>query len=380
MPLRSAALSRELAAHARGGQLARLDATFRALRITFTWETGILPMAKRTILEQFLRDNRPPWKRWAMVAVGLLLLLLAPVLAHSQGGGPDTLQLVWTAPGDDGAVGTAATYEMRVSKAPITLGSWSVANVVGPAPGPLPSGKRQGLTVRGLSSDTTYYFAMRSVDDAGNWSGLSNVLRWDWAADVAAPSAPVGVTGVRLGSDVRVSWGPGADPDVDGYSVYRATSESGPFVRVNVTLVTPTVYLDTSVPAGEATVWYQVTASDLSGNESGQSAAAKVQLIAPPEPWTLSPVFPNPSTTTQPVCIPIAIPTSGAGSASVDIVNAGGHRVRRIAILTATTCAGGSGIVWDGRNESGRNVAPGVYRARLIADETRGSVMVVRVP
>jgi len=337
-------------------------------------------MAKRTILEQFLRDNRPPWKRWAIVAVGFLLLLLAPVLAHAQGGGPDTLQLVWTAPGDDGAVGTAATYEVRVSTAPITLGNWSAASVVGPAPAPLPSGKRQGLTVRGLSSGTTYYFAMRTVDDAGNWSGLSNVLSWDWAADVAPPSVPSGVAAVRLGSDVRVTWGPGADPDLDGYSVYRATSESGPFARVNVTLVTPAEYLDTSVPAGVAAVWYQVTASDLSGNESAQSTAAQIQLIAPPEPWTLSPVYPNPSTTVQPVCIPIEIPAAGAGSAAVDIVNAGGQRVRSISILSATTCAGGSGVVWDGRNEAGRTVAPGVYRARLIADETRGSVMVVRVP
>ncbi len=337
-------------------------------------------MTNRTILEQFLRDNRPAWKRWAMVVFGFLLLLLAPVLAHAQGGGPDTLQLVWTAPGDDGSIGTATAYEMRVAKAPITLGNWSAANVVGPAPVPLASGKRQGMTVRGLSTDTTYYFAIRTVDDAGNWSGLSNVLRWDWVADATPPAVPVAVAAVRFGSGVRVTWTPDSDADLDGYWVYRATSESGPFVRVNATLMTPTEYVDGAVPAGQGALWYEVSASDLSGNESAHSAPAKVQLVAPPQAWTLSPVFPNPSATAQSVCIPVAIPSSGPGDAAVDIVNASSYHVRRISILTAATCAGGNGIVWDGRNDAGRSVAPGVYRARVTGDGSHASVMVVRVP
>ena len=337
-------------------------------------------MAKRMILAQFLRENRPAWKRWAMVVVGFLLLLLAPVLAHAQGGGPDTLQLVWTAPGDDGAIGTASAYQVRVSTASITLGNWGAANVVGPAPVPLASGKRQGFTVRGLSTDTTYYFAMRTVDDAGNWSGLSNLLRWDWTADATPPSVPTAVAAVRLGAQVRVTWGPDSEPDLDGYSVYRATSESGPFVRVSASLVTPAEYLDGSVPAGAAAVWYEVTASDLSGNESVLSAPVKAQISSPNSDWTLSPVFPNPSATSQSVCIPIVIPAAGGGSAAVDIVNAGGFRVRHIPIASATTCSGGNGAVWDGKNEAGINVAPGIYRARLVADGAHSSVMVVRVP
>ena len=147
-------------------------------------------MANRTILAQFLRENRPAWKRWAMVVVGFLLLLLAPVLAHAQGGGPDTLQLVWTAPGDDGAIGTASAYQVRVSTASITLGNWGAANVVGPAPVPLASGKRQGFTVRGLSTDTTYYFAMRTVDDEMGsrygWAKTEASSEW-WHVNYVGP-------------------------------------------------------------------------------------------------------------------------------------------------------------------------------------------------
>jgi hypothetical protein len=337
-------------------------------------------MIKRTILDQFLRDNRPAWQRWAIVVVGFLLLLLAPMLAHAQGGGPDTLQLVWTAPGDDGAIGTATGYEMRISTAPITLGNWSSANVVGPAPGPLPSGKRQGMTVRGLSTDTTYYFAIRSVDDAGNWSGLSNVLRWDWASDTVAPAAPLGVTALRLGSTVRVTWSAGTETDLDGYWIYRATSAAGPFTRVNPTLITPAEYIDSALPAGAATVWYQVAASDFSGNESPRSAPAQVQLAASSGTWSLSPVYPNPSTTSQSICIPFVVPASNVGNAAVDIVNAGGLRVRHIPIPSVPTCAGGNGVVWDGTNDAGRRVAPGAYHARLVSGGTRATVLVVRLP
>jgi hypothetical protein len=337
-------------------------------------------MIRRTILDQFLRDNRPPWQRWAIVVVGFLLLLLAPVLAHSQGAGADTVQLVWTAPGDDAAVGRASGYEMRFSTAPITGANWDFANIAGPAPNPLEAGRRQAITVRGLSSDTTYYFAIRTADDAGNWSGVSNLLRWDWVVDTAPPSIPLGISAVRFAPNVRVTWAGSAEMDLDGYAVYRATSAGGPFARVNATLVTGTQYLDSSVPAGATSAWYQVTASDLSGNESAPSSAVQVQLVAAPPPWSLSPVYPNPSRSTQPVCVPIAIPASGVGEAAVDIVNAGGLRIRHIPVATATTCAGGNGVQWDGMNDSGRIVAPGVYRAWLIADGMRESVKLVRVP
>jgi hypothetical protein len=277
-------------------------------------------------------------------------------------------------------IGTASAYELRVSIAPITTGNWGSANVVGGAPAPLASGRRQGITIPGLSSDTTYYFAMRTVDDSGNWSSISNVLRWDWTADTAAPPAPLSVSGVRLGADVGLTWSAVGASDLDGYSIYRAISESGPFVRVNATLVTPNQYLDTTVPAGGDAVWYRVTASDLSGNESAQSNSAQVWLVTPSAEWTMSPVFPNPSATSQSLCIPISVPQSGPGNATVDIVNSGGQRIRRMRIETAATCAGGSGVVWDGANESGFGVAPGVYSARLIAGSTRRSVKFVRVP
>ena len=328
-----------------------------------------------------LRARRPLWRRWAPAIVVIVLLVLAPVLAYAQGGGADSVRMVWTAPGDDGAIGTATAYEMRISTASITLGNWNSAPLVAGLPAPVASGTRQGVTIRGVSSDTTYYIAIRTVDDAGNWSGLSNVVRWDWVLDAAPPAAPSGVSAALESPNVRVQWSPNSEPDLDGYSVYRATSATGTFTKLNASLVSSTQYLDASLPGGASSLWYKVSASDLTGNESALSAAFRIDLVAgvTPAAWSLSPGFPNPSTSSQPVCIPIVIPASGAGDAAIDVIDAGGRRVRHIALSGAVSCAGG-GVVWDGTNDAGRLVAPGVYRAWLITGDTRNHIKLVRQP
>jgi hypothetical protein len=328
-----------------------------------------------------LRNGRRMWRRLAPLVLGLLLLLLAPMLANAQGGGADSVRMVWTAPGDDGAIGTATGYEMRISTSPIDAGNWSAATVVTGLPAPLPNGTRQGVTIRGLSNGTPYYVAMRSVDDAGNWSAISNVVLCDWVLDAAPPAAPSGVSATFPSPNVRVTWSANSEPDLDGYSVYRATSALGSYTRLNAALTSATQYLDTSLPGGATSLWYKVSASDLSGNESALSSAFRIDLTAgaAPADWTVSPAFPNPSTSAQSVCIPIAVPASGAGDAVVDVLDSAGQRVRHLPLLGSTSCAGG-GVVWDGRNDSGRLVAPGVYRAWLIAGDTRNMIKLVRQP
>ncbi len=86
-----------------------------------------------------------------------------------------TASLRWTAVGDDSLTGTAASYDIRYSTAPITGANWSAATQVSGEPAPAVSGTTQNHTVSGLTRQTTYYFAIRVADDAGNLSALSNV-------------------------------------------------------------------------------------------------------------------------------------------------------------------------------------------------------------
>lgn len=322
------------------------------------------------------RRRRP--QGWGPLFVGLLLLLvLAPIVAHAQGA--DTVNVSWTAPGDDGQIGTAMDYELRWSTSPIDNANWADAkNIVATTPTPRVSGTRQRAVVRGLTRGTTYWFAIKTVDDAGNWSNISNIVQWEWVYDTAPPSAPTGVTAAKQGDgSVRVSWSPNSEADLAGYDVYRALSAGGPFSALNGSLVTPTEYADDTLPAGTETVWYQIGARDDSGNESARSSTYRLSLVLQASAWAMETGYPNPSPAGMTVRIPLVVPGSG-GDAMMEIVNDSGQRVRRLDL--GTLSPGATEVPWDGRNDAGREVAPGVYTAWLTAGSTRVSARLVRVP
>jgi len=86
-----------------------------------------------------------------------------------------TASIAWSAVGDDSLTGLASSYDIRYATTPITASNWAAAVQVANEPTPASPGTSQSYTVRGLSRQVTYYFAIRAVDDAGNMSILSNV-------------------------------------------------------------------------------------------------------------------------------------------------------------------------------------------------------------
>jgi len=105
------------------------------------------------------------------------LALFAMVAATPGWTAPPTVsvELRWTAPGDDGQVGHARAYMLRYSTLPITSANFDGATMAVTASRPRPAGSRESFTVHGLAPATRYYFALKTMDDAGNWSALSNV-------------------------------------------------------------------------------------------------------------------------------------------------------------------------------------------------------------
>ncbi|MBI5709857.1 MAG: hypothetical protein HZC42_06040 [Candidatus Eisenbacteria bacterium] len=319
------------------------------------------------------RRGRAPWRRWFPALAALLLLLVAPALTHAQGAAPDSVTLTWTAPGDDSLLGTATLYDMRMASTPITLSNWGSATGIPGLPAPLVSGTTQAVTVRGLTPGETVYFAVRTRDDAGNWSGLSNVVRWDGVLDSAPPAAPAGLSAAPAGSTVELAWTANSEPDLSGYSVYRAPAKSGPWTKLNSALIGVNSYVDATPPAG---AWYEVTATDVSNNESARSAMVSAASASQALAFGLQPAFPNPSRGSSPVSVPVMIERSGV--AMLEIVDAGGHTVRRLDLRSLAP--GAQQVQWDGRNDAGREVAPGAYRAWLTAGERRQSTRLVRLP
>jgi hypothetical protein len=86
-----------------------------------------------------------------------------------------SIELTWTAPGDDFNTGTATRYEIRRWPHPISNeADWTQALIVNDPPPPRPAGESESFVVTGLPAGT-HCFAMKTVDELDNWSGLSNL-------------------------------------------------------------------------------------------------------------------------------------------------------------------------------------------------------------
>lgn len=86
-----------------------------------------------------------------------------------------TVTLAWTAPGDDGDTGTASQYDIRYSGAPVTEGNWETGTLATTEPDPAVAGSVQHAIID-TGGKANFYFALKTADEASNWSGLSNVI------------------------------------------------------------------------------------------------------------------------------------------------------------------------------------------------------------
>ncbi len=84
-------------------------------------------------------------------------------------------RLIWSAPSDQGDFPRVFEYEIRYHTDSATVASWIDAELATNDPVPQNPGYQEVVWVVGLNPGTEYYFAIKSVDIAGNWSELSVV-------------------------------------------------------------------------------------------------------------------------------------------------------------------------------------------------------------
>jgi hypothetical protein len=126
----------------------------------------------------------------AVVIMLLAAIALVPMTARGQTT-TTSVTMLFTATGDDGSVGQASRYDLRVSTTAVgtdTLSWWNAATVVNLA-GKVPSapGTADSVSVPNLVPGTRYYAILRVGDEVPNWSGYSNVAIID-LRDLVAPS------------------------------------------------------------------------------------------------------------------------------------------------------------------------------------------------
>ena len=120
----------------------------------------------------------------------------APVASLAVTGTTEVTATVgWTAVGDDSLTGTAASHDLRYSTSPITAANWGSATQATGEPTPGAAGAAQSHTVASLSRQTTYYFALRVADEAGNLSAISNVP----SATTPDQTRPASITNLAVG-------------------------------------------------------------------------------------------------------------------------------------------------------------------------------------
>ena len=128
----------------------------------------------------------------------------------------------------------------------------------------------------------TYRYVVRSVAAEGPpfRESVSSPQAIVDASDRFAPAAPTRLVAVQEGTAVRLLWNPNAEPDLDGYFVYRKLG--GDWTRQGEILGQPS-YLDPDVKPGDV-VRYRVTAVDRANppNESEPSAEVELQVAVDP--------------------------------------------------------------------------------------------------
>ena len=163
----------------------------------------------------------------------------------------NSVKLSWTAVGDNGLAGLVTTYDVRYFTSSITEANFnSATQVTSGLPTPALHPNPQNMTVTGLNHTTTYFFAVKGVDDRGNKGPISNVVSAT-TSDLTPPDPPqdlsgssgsvnpvvVPATAIASSGDVNTNYG--KDKVVDGnfttsWSTPGRTTMQNEFITVDV--------------------------------------------------------------------------------------------------------------------------------------------------
>ena len=194
-----------------------------------------------------------PWHSVPALAAALALLHLGPGVAHAQVTATG-VTLAWTAPGDDSLSGRAARYDLRWSPAPITtLADFALATPVAGLNPPQPAGSAESATVSGLTPSTSYYFSLRTFDEVGNGSALSNLLPVTTSAspDVLRPARVPASLAASTTTTVTLAWTDVGDDSLTGVATaIEVRWSTAPIDESNWNAATPVYGEPTPGPAG----------------------------------------------------------------------------------------------------------------------------------
>ncbi|MBI5639606.1 MAG: fibronectin type III domain-containing protein, partial [Nitrospirae bacterium] len=111
-------------------------------------------------------------------------------------------------------------------------------------------------------SDGKYSYSITAVDYYGFESLPSESSTAD-IGDLLPPAAPIELAATVSGADIILTWVPNTEPDLQGYHIYRNTSQG--WIKLSTSLIPANTFTDPSLVNN--TYSYRVTAVDSIGNE-----------------------------------------------------------------------------------------------------------------
>jgi hypothetical protein len=188
------------------------------------------------------------------------------------------------------------------------------------------------------------------------------------------PKVPDSLRATSSQSVITLSWKPNTESDLSHYLVYRDTLTGfipDTFKIVGEVLKDSSVFKDSNVVLGKS-YYYRVSAWDLTGHQSEYSE--EVQILATevgesteeenrPPVFQLFQNYPNPFNSST--VIWYYLPDVGFQPAEVEITiyNLLGKLVKTL--VKARQYPGEHKVLWDGKDDSGKEVASGIYFYRL---------------
>jgi hypothetical protein len=121
------------------------------------------------------------------------------------------------------------------------------------------------------SYGTRYRYLVQAIAGDNQWSVVSEPAEIT-PEDKFAPAVPEGLSAVATPQTIELTWTRNTESDFRGYNIFRSV-DNGPFVNIAPLIELPT-YSDSKIEAGKK-YRYTISAVDLTGNESAQSAAVE---------------------------------------------------------------------------------------------------------
>jgi hypothetical protein len=311
-----------------------------------------------------------------LVILAAVTLLNSAWVASSRA---DSVTLTWTAPGEDSLVGRAARYDLRYSAQVITVETFLQATEAADMPLPAAPGTTQSYVLGGLPSGVICYLAIKTVDQAGNWSAMSNVIARVPQGTVQAPAVSAlispedGATEVATGP--TLAWLASS-----GATSYRLQVARGPDFRSLVLDqggIVETSYAVSGL-ANDSTYYWRVQASG-AGGLSAWSSVRSFRTVAETAARSL-PGFsfsvPRPNPARDLSRFDCTLPE--AAPMRVEIFDLVGRRVRLLA--DEVFAAGPLELAFDLRDDRGLRLAAGVYLVRAQLGSTAFLRRLVIVP